>query len=162
MAVSRLRTGLGDPACVRNVVKRGYRLSADPPAEDQNLRLPATADDPPLLRSLGGASGIRAAVELLYERLLADPEVAHFFTDIDMPRLKRHQVLLLSQLLGGRALYVGRELAEAHAMLGITSGQYRIVVTHLADVLARLGADGPSVQDVTGALDDMGPDVIGR
>jgi uroporphyrinogen-III synthase len=161
MAVSRLRSGLGDSACVRNVVKRGYRLNADAPAEDPDARLPA-ADDPPLLRSLGGASGIRAAVELLYERLLADPEVAHFFTDIDMPRLKRHQVLLLCQLLGGRALYVGRELGEAHAGLGITRAQYRTVVTHLADVLVRIGADGPSVQDVTSALDDLEPDIIGR
>jgi uroporphyrinogen-III synthase len=159
MAVSRLRAGLGDPACVRNVVKRGYRLSAD--AQVEEPWVPTTEDDPPLLRSLGGASGVRAAVELLYERLLADPEVAHFFTDIDMPRLKRHQVLMLCQLLGGRALYVGRELAEAHAGLGITSAQYRAVVTHLADVLVRLGADEPSVQDVRSALDDLAADVIG-
>ena len=162
MAVSRLRTGLGDPACVRNVVKRGYRLNVQGPIGCPDPRLPAADGDPPLLRSLGGAPGIRAAVELLYERLLADPQVAHYFTDIDMPRLKRHQVLLLCQLLGGRALYVGRELAEAHAGLGITSEQYRVVVTHLADVLARLGADEPSVQEVTSAFDDLQSDVIER
>ena len=162
MAISRLRTGLGDAAFIRNVVKRGYRLTAETPVAEDEPSPAAHDEDPPLLRSLGGASGIRAAVGLLYERLLADPEVAHFFTDIDMPRLKRHQVLLLCQLLGGRALYVGRELTEAHAGLGITSAQYRAVVSHLADVLVRLGADGASVQDVTTALDDLEQDVIGR
>lgn len=161
MAISRLRTGLGDAGCIRNVVKRGYRLNADAPVDD-GLSAGVAEADPPLLQSLGGASGIRAAVELLYQRLVADPDVAHFFTDIDMPRLKRHQVLLLCQLLGGRALYAGRELAEAHAGLGITTAQYRTVMAHLADVLTELGADAPAVQLVTSALDALEPDVIAR
>jgi uroporphyrinogen-III synthase len=32
MAVRRLRTGLGDPGCIENVMKRGYRLAAPDPA----------------------------------------------------------------------------------------------------------------------------------
>jgi uroporphyrinogen-III synthase len=160
MAVSRLRAGLGDPGCVLNVVKRGYRLACEPrtgsrydePAEDD---VPAA-----LLDSVGGTPGIREAVERLYARLVADPAVSHYFEGVDMPRLKRHQVLLLAQLLGGPARYVGRDLAEAHAGLHITSDDFRCVLDHLVDVLTELGVEGPTVVAIGESLRALEPDVV--
>lgn len=161
MAISRLRAGLGDAACVRNVVKRGYRLAVDavPPA---TATPPPTRAPAPLLQSVGGTPGIREAVELLYARLLAEPLVAHFFADVDMPRLKRHQVLLLSQLLGGPAAYTGRELSEAHAGMSLTAEHYRCVLDHLVTVLQELGVDDDAVRSVAGALESLEPDVLGE
>lgn len=145
MAVSRLRTGLGDPGCVLNVIKRGYRLACQPqPGSPYDES--AQEDGPAaLLDSVGGTPGIREAVERLYARLVADSAVSHYFEGVDMPRLKRHQVLLLSQLLGGPARYVGRDLEQAHAGLRITSDDYRRVIQHLVEVLTELGVEEPTV-----------------
>jgi hemoglobin len=160
MAVSRLRTGLGDPACVLNVVKRGYRLACDPPVGSDDAG-PEDASEPDVLRAVGGTPGIREAVERLYARLVGDPGVSHYFEGVDMPRLKRHQVLLLSQLLGGPARYVGRDLAHAHAGLRITSADYRRVVDHLVAVLTELEVQSSTIATISDTLLGFERDVVG-
>ncbi|MDP9182353.1 MAG: uroporphyrinogen-III synthase, partial [Actinomycetota bacterium] len=164
MAVSRLRMGLGDPRCVRNVVKRGYQLACErrPPRLTEPLlpHLTPLPTEVPLHHSVGGVPGLREAVERLYSRLLADPQVSHYFRGVDMPRLKRHQVLLLSQLLGGPAQYDGRELAEAHAGLRVTVDDYACVVRHLVAVLQELGIDAKVIVVIIRTLGDLAPDIV--
>jgi uroporphyrinogen-III synthase len=171
MAVSRLRAALGDPRCVRNVVKRGYSLACDlDHPESGELALDEAPDGPdgldaapppaPLLTSVGGRPGIREAVERLYARLLADPSVSQYFDGVDMPRLKRHQVLLLSQMLGGPAQYSGRDLAAAHADLHIRSADYRCVVEHLVAVLGELDVPVDAVGTIRAALEALETHVV--
>jgi len=160
MAVSRLRAGLGDPGCVLNVVKRGYRLACET-QDSQRDDAPDEDDEPDVLRAVGGTPGIREAVERLYARLVADPVVSHYFEGVDMPRLKRHQVLLLSQLLGGPARYLGRDLAQAHAGLQITSSDYRCVIDHLVAVLTELEVDPSTITTIRQTLLGFERDVVG-
>jgi truncated hemoglobin YjbI/DNA-binding winged helix-turn-helix (wHTH) protein len=156
MAISRLRQGLGHPKCVVNVVKRGYRLDcAVARGADRPLPEPA-----PLLTSVGGTAGLRSAVELLYLRLVDDPHVAHHFRDVDLPRLKRHQVLMLASLLGSPEPYSGRHLARAHQGLGITSEEYRRVLDHLEEVVTELG-DAGTARAVRLVLEALEGDVVG-
>jgi uroporphyrinogen-III synthase len=162
MAVSRLRTGLGDPGCVLNVVKRGYRLACEPQDSQQTQTTTDDGAEPDVLGAVGGTPGIRVAVERLYERLVADPDVSHYFERVDMPRLKRHQVLLLSQLLGGPARYLGRDLAQAHSGLQITTADYRRVIDHLVAVLTELEVDASSIASISSTLLGFESDVVGQ
>ena len=74
-----------------------------------------------------------------YLRLLDDPATAGFFTTLvqedGLSGLKRHQVLLLTRVLGGPDRYDGRDLGEAHAGLDITAAAYQRVSLHLLTVL---------------------------
>jgi uroporphyrinogen-III synthase len=162
MAISRLRTALGDSRCIANVVKRGYRLRADlahPPVEKVPKGPPA-CPDAPLIDSVGGTPGIREAIERFYSRLLDDPQVAHYFHGVDMPRLKRHQVLLMSQMLGGPAQYSGRELGEAHRGLSIDAADYRCVIDHLVAVLRELNVEEKAVTSIRGALEALASHIV--
>jgi hemoglobin len=89
---------------------------------------------------IGGTPAVREAVDRFYTRVLDDAELAPYFTDADVGAIKRHQVLLLSQVLGGPQGYDGRELGEAHRGLGITEAHYDRVVDHLVAVLVELDA----------------------
>jgi hemoglobin len=100
---------------------------------------------------IGGTPAVREAVERFYTRVLEDPELASYFTDADVGEIKRHQVLLLSQVLGGPQGYDGRELGEAHRGLGITETHYDRVVDHLVAVLVELGAP----EDTIGAAGEV-------
>jgi hemoglobin len=51
---------------------------------------------------VGGGPAVSAVVNDFYERVLSDPQLAPYFEGVDLARLKRHQVLLISQVLGGR------------------------------------------------------------
>ena len=50
-------------------------------------------DSRPAFERIGGESAVKAAVELLYEKLLSDGNCRQFFEGTDMRRLKSHQVL---------------------------------------------------------------------
>ena len=117
---------------------------------------PSLASDYELI---GGGRAVAAVVDRFYELVLADPQLAPFFKDLDMGRLKRHQVLMISQVLGGPAEYDGRSLRDAHSGLGISSSDFGRVVTHLvaalqeasvpAEIIERVGAAlGPAEQEI--------------
>jgi hemoglobin len=117
-------------------------LRTDAGRSTLGCRLDRHAHDPgEPLRPRRGQPAIREVVEQFYARVLADEDLAPYFVDADVTQVKRHQVLLLSQVLGGPAEYDGRDLGEAHRGLGITSDHYDKVVGHLVAVLSELGAD---------------------
>jgi hemoglobin len=88
--------------------------------------------------AVGGAAAVSAVVDEFYRRLLDDPATAGYFAgmmDDGMARLKRHQVLLLTKVLGGPDRYDGRDLGVAHADLVITDAAYQRVSLYLLTVL---------------------------
>jgi hemoglobin len=89
--------------------------------------------------AVGGAAAVSAVVEEFYTRLLADPATAGYFTPMvqvdGLAGLKRHQVLLLTKVLGGPDRYDGRDLGQAHADLAITEEAYQRVSLYLLTVL---------------------------
>jgi hemoglobin len=97
---------------------------------------------------IGGGPAVSAVVARFYEAVLADPALAPYFTGVDMTALRRHQVLLLSQVMGGPVEYDGRELAEVHAGHNITDEAYDKVVDHLVGALKEAGVD----DDILGRL----------
>ena len=106
-----------------------------------------------IYEQLGQENGIRTAVDDFYRRVLADPELAAYFDGVDMAGLRAHQTKLLVQVTGGPAQYEGRELAEAHSGLGITSADFERVVAHLGATLAGMGVGPAVVGDVGAAVD---------
>jgi hemoglobin len=76
---------------------------------------------------IGGSAALDAAVTHFYQRLLADESLVGYFDGIDLDRLKRHQRAFLSMALGGPNEYKGRNMAAAHAGLGITNQAFSSV-----------------------------------
>jgi hemoglobin len=89
--------------------------------------------------AVGGAAAVSAVVDEFYARLLADPATAGYFAPLveadGLARLKRHQVVLLTKVLGGPDRYDGRDLGAAHAGLAITDDAYQRVSLYLLTVL---------------------------
>jgi hemoglobin len=98
-----------------------------------------------IFEQVGGRPAVSAAVDGLYERLLADPLLAPYFDGTDMERLKRHMRAFMAVALGGADLYAGRDMHSAHAGLGVTDDAFDRVVTHLVATLASLGLPGETI-----------------
>ncbi len=101
-----------------------------------------------LFERLGGAPAVAAAVDLFYEKIIADPQISPFFdhTDISVQRAK--QKAFLTMVFGGAAGYSGKDLRRAHAPLvarGLTDSHFDAVAGHLQATLEELGVD----QDLT-------------
>jgi hemoglobin len=88
---------------------------------------------------IGGGPAVSAVVDEFYRRLTADDQVSHYFDEVSLPTLKRHQVLMITTILGGPDQYGGRSLDEAHAPLEITDADYDRVGSHLMSCLDDAG-----------------------
>ncbi len=117
---------------------------------------PGTSD----YEAIGGGPAVTAVVDDFYRRVLADSALAPYFVGIDLPRLKRHQALLVSQVLGGPADYDGRTLAEAHGGLGIEQGEFDAVVGHLAAALTAAGVPDEIIGRAGAAVVATAPDIV--
>ncbi|RZU75770.1 hemoglobin [Micromonospora kangleipakensis] len=109
---------------------------------------------------IGGASSVKAAVELFYDKVLADPELAGYFVHVDMVEQRRHLALMLTVVLGGPNEYAGRGLAEAHQPLGIPAAHYAKVGEHLAATLTELGVPADIIGDVRTVLGQVQDQVV--
>lgn len=109
---------------------------------------------------IGGAAAVKAAVELFYDKVLADPELAGYFTTVNMPEQRRHLALMLAAVLGGPNEYTGRGLAEAHQPLGITPAHYARVGEHLMSTLTELGVPADILADVQAVLGQVRDQVV--
>lgn len=109
---------------------------------------------------IGGAPAVRQVVQRFYDRVLADEDLAGFFTGVDMTGLKRHQAQMISHVLGGPVAYEGRELRAAHAGMAIEPGHFAAVVDHLVAALDEAGAPPDVVSRVVTALAGTEQDVV--
>lgn len=101
---------------------------------------------------IGGAAAVSAAVDDFYERVLADPALAPYFTGTDVKRLKAHQRSFIAAAIGGPEPYLGRNMAEAHAKLAIDPADFDRVVGHLVTTLDGLGVPAPTIGVIGEAL----------
>ena len=104
---------------------------------------------------VGGTPAVKAVVDRFYGRVLADDDLAHYFTSLDasgMRQLKRHQVAMISQVLGGPREYTGRELADAHQRLNIPGLHYRRVSHLLVGTLWEFDVPEDIIFDVSELL----------
>jgi hemoglobin len=133
------------------------------PADSLSTPVPDAAASPApgsFYEAVGGSGALREAVDRFYARILADPSLNARFEGVDLARLKRHQALLLAQVLGGPADYDGRSLADAHAGMDISLGEYTRVGEHLTGVLGELGVGDDVMAAVSSTLAAVQPDIV--
>lgn len=113
-----------------------------------------------VFEQIGGKPAVSAAVDGLYERLLADPVLAPYFTGTDMERLKGHMRAFMAVALGGADLYAGRDMRSAHAGLRVTHDAFDRVVAHLVDTLASLGVPVELIEAIGAKLAPLRAQVV--
>jgi hemoglobin len=123
--------------------------------------VPADGEAMSLYQAIGGRAALVAAVDGLFGRLLADPELAPFFPRGVGDRHRRYVVTLLSQALGGPHRYRGPDLAESHRGLGITGSQFARTAAHLGATLDELGVPASLADRIVAVVGGVGAARVG-
>lgn len=117
-----------------------------------------------LYERLGGEPAIDAAVDLFYDKVLADSRINHFFSDTDMARQRGHQKRFLSYAFGGMPNYSGKGMRAAHAplveKLGLDDSHFDAVVENLAASLTELGVSNELIGEVATVAESIRDDVL--
>lgn len=98
--------------------------------------------------------------ELLYDKIEADHDLAHFFVNADFTGLREHMADLLCTLTGGPDIYKGQNLADAHADYKIDSASFDRVAGHLATALEEAGIAAEDAGLVLATVAGYKPDIV--
>ncbi|MCL4159562.1 UNVERIFIED_CONTAM: hypothetical protein GTU68_019244 [Idotea baltica] len=88
----------------------------------------------------------------MYERVLADPDLADFFEGIGVERLRHMQFQFLASAFGGPVNYAGAELTQIHAKHAISGKHFAKFCGHFADALEANDIAPRDVDDALGRL----------
>src|SRR5690606_12691521 len=113
---------------------------------------PSTETTAPIFDRIGGYEALEAVVADFYTRVLADDELAGFFTGTNMSRLRGKQVEFFAAALGGPDPYTGAPMKQVHQGRGITLHHFNLVAGHLTDSLTAAGVDDTTVGEIVGAV----------
>jgi hemoglobin len=108
---------------------------------------------------IGGHEALEVVVADFYERVLADEQLAHFFTGTNMARLRGKQVEFFAAALGGPEPYARAPMRQVHQGRGITMHHFTLVAGHLTDSLRAAGVPAETVDQILGAIAPLSADI---
>jgi hemoglobin len=107
-----------------------------------------------------------AAVDLFYQKVMADELTRPFFAGLDMDAQIRKQIAFMSWAFGGPERYEARGLRQAHAKLvrdrGLGDPHFEAVAAHLQATLEELGIERSLIQEALAMVAGTRNDVLGR
>ena len=118
-----------------------------------------------LYDTIGGRETIWAATGSFYRRVLEDETLRHFFKSTDMAHLVAGQSMFISMLLGGRVVYTGKKIDEAHAharSLGLNDKHFDAFLKHFRAALDEVGVKPDKAERVMKLLETQRDTVLDR
>lgn len=113
-----------------------------------------------IYEAIGGRAAVRAAVDGLFGRLLADPELSRFFPAGVGEVHRGFVVTLVGEALGGPERYRGPDLVVAHRGLGITDAHFDRTAGHLDAVLEELRVPRDLTDRIIGIVASLRPAIV--
>src|SRR5262249_56739416 len=101
---------------------------------------------------LGGLDAIQALTEAWVARVGGDDRANGKFARTDIPRLMKEVADQLCEVTGGPCTYTGRSMIETHTGMGVTAGEFYVVIRHLDGAPDRLNGPKPSPHHVVRPL----------
>lgn len=122
----------------------------------------ATPCDSTLYERVGGHAALEVVVADLYARIMADDELAPFFTGVNLPRVRGRQVEFFAAALGGPAPYTGPGMKQIHQGRGINRRHFDRVAEHLTEALRAAGAHPAVTTEIIAAVAPLADDIVSK
>lgn len=118
-----------------------------------------------LYERLGGDAAVRAVVIKMYEKILEDQELAPFFENIDVDRLRHSQSAFVTHAFGGPNHYTGKSMRASHKNAvehGLNDMHFNRVAAHLKDSMMELSVPAPLIEEALAIVESTRADVLGK
>ena len=100
---------------------------------------------------IGGEAAVNAAVDIFYDKVLADPLLKPFFETIDMAGQNRKQKAFFTTIFKGDTAGADAYMRKAHAGMAISDEHFGAVAGHLNATLEQLNVPAHLVEQIMGA-----------
>lgn len=115
-----------------------------------------------LFKKIGGATAVKAVVDLFYTKMLSDDRVNGYFKNTDMARQKAHMAAFITTALGGPKEYSGRHMKAAHLGLGIDDPAFDATAENLVNTLKEAGVEQEDIDTIIGVIAPLRDQVVER
>jgi hemoglobin len=118
-----------------------------------------------LFEKIGGKDAVNAAVDIFYNKVLADDRISGFFEGIDMKSQRRKQILFLTYAFGGPNNYDGKNMRDAHAPLvekGLNDMHFDAVIENLGATLVELKVPEELINEAAAIALSTRNDILGK
>ena len=113
-----------------------------------------------LYQRLGGLDAISAVVNDFRDRVAKDGRINQKFARTDLGRLTTMLVDQVCAATGGPCHYSGRDMKEAHARMGVTSGEFGALVEDLVATLNAFKVGKSEQDELLGMLGPMKSEIM--
>lgn len=103
-----------------------------------------------------------AAVDIFYNKVLADDRIKHFFDKVDMNKQRAKQMMFMMYAFGGPEEYKGRNMYDAHHGLHLTDEHFNAVAECFVSTLKELGVESDLIDDAVKVVATTHDDVVGH
>lgn len=118
-----------------------------------------------LYERIGGEAAVKATVIKMYNKILDDAELAPFFENSDVERLRHSQSAFVTYAFGGPNHYTGKSLRTAHASAvshGLNDRHFDRVATHLKSAMEELNVPADLIAEALTIVGSTRTDVLGQ
>ena len=126
--------------------------------------LGAAADEeaaPSLYERLGAAEGLTQIINDTIALHHKNPDIAHYFADVDDDALAGHVIAFFAAGTGGPVNYQGRDMVTTHASMNISNADFDSAVADVLKAVKANGVDAESATEVAAILESLRPAVTG-
>src|SRR5438128_10329257 len=113
-----------------------------------------------LYERLGGIGSITAVVENFRDRVAGDDRINQKFAKSDLARLTKMLIDQVCEATGGPCEYAGRSMKEAHAGMGVTSGEFDALVQDLVATLNHFKVGKAEQDEILAVLGPLKTDIV--
>ncbi|MCX6294692.1 MAG: group 1 truncated hemoglobin [Bacteroidetes bacterium] len=115
-----------------------------------------------LFERIGGMNAVNAAVDIFYNKILADNSINHFFKNTDMKVQASKQKMFLAYAFGAPLTYTGKDMHNAHSHLKLSEDHFNAVAGHLVATLKELNVAQNLIDEVVVIALSTKSDVLGK
>ncbi len=116
---------------------------------------------PSLYERLGGDEGLTKIVSDTIALHHENPDIAHYFTEVDDDVLTGHVIDFFAAGTGGPVNYQGRDMTTTHASMNMSDADFDSAVADVLKSVEANGVDAESAAEVGAILESLRPAVMG-
>jgi len=115
---------------------------------------------------IGGEPALRKVLDVFYRKVIADPEISHFFDNVDITSQIEHQKAFLSMVFGNKEYqYSSVDLRETHKHLveaGLNDAHFDCLIAHMKSSFIELEVPNHEIDSIMEMVESMRDDVLSR
>jgi hemoglobin len=105
--------------------------------------------------------GINQVVRDTIALHIANPEISHYFDNVDVDQLAVHVAAFFAAGTGGPANYEGRDMTTTHAKMGLSDADFDSAVADVLKAVDKNGVGAAEKAEVAAILESLRPAVMG-